>query len=139
MGLTPTEATIFIRVREVGGLIGEQRAMHIAALVVARIWLDLAANPVLATVLGATFAGHPEFAAELVEICKRESPGNECARTVGLHPNNRISDVRRAYTKAISYKYLYLHPGCAEHVVDAGNDAEVMRYGVRGSLSLIHI
>lgn len=111
--------------------------MLIVALIVTRIWAGLLADPTLATRLGAAFAGHPEFAAELVEICRRESPGNMCARTVGLHPNNRISDIRIAYAKAISLKYLYLHPGCAEHVVDTNNDAEVLRFGVRGSHGLM--
>lgn len=101
------------------------------------MWLGMMADPRTATILGAIYAGHPEFAAELVSICEREGPGNDCRRTVGIHSNNYIGDVRKAYNKAISWKYMYLHPECPEHVVDRSDPAQVMRFGVRGMHGLM--
>ena len=97
----------------------------------------LTLDPLEGTKAGAILAGHPEFEAELVSICKRESPGSDCRRRVGVHPNNYVSDVRSAYTKAISLKYLYLHPACPEHVIDLNSPAELLRFGVRGNHGLM--
>jgi hypothetical protein len=42
-------------------------------------------HPVIASLLGATLAGQPDFGPELVDICERES---HC-RLVGAHPGDR--------------------------------------------------
>lgn len=114
--------------------------MHMLLVIsslVLRLVADTFADPVLATRIGATLAGHPEFADELVEICKRESPGNTCATPiVGIHSNNRHIDVSAAYRKAISYKYLYLHPQCPLHTADV-HTTDVLRFGVRGAHGLM--
>lgn len=108
--------------------------LGIVALVL-QLVAEALSNPIAATRAGAFLAGYPEFGDELVEICKRESPGHDCAVFVGIHPNNREEDVQAAYRKAISYKYLYLHPQCPLHQAETTQD--VMRFGVRGSHGLM--
>ncbi len=103
----------------------------------------LTLDPMDGTKAGVRLAGHPEFEQELVGICKRESPGSDCARRVGVHGNNRVQDVESAYRKAISLKYLYLHPGCPEHKLDPDPRTgrpppkELLRFGVRGNHGLM--
>ena len=93
----------------------------------------LTLNPRDATLVGATLAGWPEFAPELLSICKRESPGNACARPVGLHGNDAPRAVRRFYTKAVARGWLD-PAACLEH--RAETHEEMRRFGVRGSHGL---
>lgn len=78
-------------------------------------------------------AGWPEFSGELLSICKRESPGNDCMRTVGAHGNDAHEATRRFYEKAVARGWLD-PAGCPEH--RAANHEEMKRFGVRGSHGL---
>lgn len=86
-----------------------------------------------ATLVGASMAGWPEFAPELLSICKRESPGNTCERTVGAHGNDAHEATRRFYEKAVARGWLD-PAGCPEH--RAETHEEMKRFGVRGSHGL---
>ena len=52
-----------------------------ALILLARL---MSLEPVEATRAAATVAGWPQFADELVKICKRESPGHDCTRPVSI-------------------------------------------------------
>lgn len=71
-------------------------ALHAFALLARLMSLE----PVEATWTAATVAGWPGFARELVSICKRESPGHDCKRRVGVHGNDPDWAVERFYRKA---------------------------------------
>lgn len=89
----------------------------------------LSLSPREATLAGASIAGWPEFAPELLSICKRESPGHDCTRTVGIHGNDAPRAVERFYRKAVTRGWL--DPvGCPEH--RAETFAEMQRFSVRG-------
>jgi hypothetical protein len=78
-------------------------------------------------------AGWPEFSGELLEICKRESPGHDCRRTVGAHGNDAHEATRRFYEKAVARGWLD-PTTCTEHRADTHE--EMKRFGVRGSHGL---
>lgn len=93
----------------------------------------LALEPRAATLAGAKAAGWPEFATELVSICKRESPGHDCSRRVGLHGNDSPQAVRRFYRKAVARGWL--DPDrCPAHRAETFE--EMRRFGVHGSHGL---
>lgn len=89
----------------------------------------LSLGPREATLAGAGAAGWPDFAPELLTICKRESPGHDCDRTVGIHGNDASGAVRRFYTKAVARGWLD-PAGCPEH--RAVTFEEMQRFSVRG-------
>lgn len=103
--------------------------MH-ALLLILRL---LTLSPRDATLVGASMAGWPEFAPELLSICKRESPGHDCKRTVGVHGNDAPAAVKRFYAKAVARGWLD-PAGCPEH--RAETHEEMVRFGVRGSHGL---
>lgn len=93
----------------------------------------LALEPRAATIAGATVAGWPEFADELVSICRRESPGHDCVRRVGLHGNDAPRAVERFHRKAVARGWL--DPSkCPAH--RASTTEEKRSFGVHGSHGL---
>lgn len=90
----------------------------------------LSMEPREATELAAVAAGSPGFAAELVSICKRESPGHDCSRRVSIHHNDPPKAVRSFYRKATARGWI--DPvGCELH---AG--LPMTEFAVRGSHGL---
>lgn len=100
------------------------------ALIILRL-LSLA--PREATLAAAEVAGAPELGPELIEICKRESPGYDCLRRVGLHTNNTPRASRSFYRKAVAHGWLDPER-CPEH--RASTPKEMERFAVRGNHGL---
>jgi hypothetical protein len=97
----------------------------------ALLWLRLLTlPPEPATRAGAAMADRPDLAAELVDICRRESPGDDCKTLVGAHPPvaNRA---RAMYRKAVRRGWL----ATCEHNT-ASDTADQDRFGVRGAHGL---
>ncbi len=90
-------------------------------------WLHLLSlPPEPATRAGAAMAGRPDLADELVDICRRESPGSSCTTVVGLHPPS-LNPVEGMYRKASERGWLAT---CPENTAHDAADRE--RFGVRG-------
>lgn len=100
------------------------------ALIILRL---LSLDPREATLVAAKVAGWPELGPELVKICKRESPGQDCRRRVGLHLNNTPRAIRRFYRKAVEHGWLDPER-CPEH--RAATLKEMERFAVRGNHGL---
>lgn len=100
------------------------------ALVILRL---LSLEPHEATLAAAQVAGWPELGPELVEICKRESPGYDCRRRVGLHSNNTARAAASFYRKAVAHGWLDPEH-CPEH--RATTIEEKLRFAVRGNHGL---
>jgi hypothetical protein len=97
----------------------------------ALLWLRLLTlPPEPATRAGAAMAGRTDLADELVDICRRESPGDDCTTLVGAHPPvaNRA---RAMYRKAVKRGWLAT---CADNT--AVDTADQDRFGVRGAHGL---
>jgi hypothetical protein len=93
----------------------------------ALLWLRLLTlPPEPASRAGAAMAGRPDLADELVSICRRESPGSNCAVTVGLHPPDK-NPVSAMYRKAVEKGWLGT---CPSNTASDPRDRE--RFGVRG-------
>lgn len=93
----------------------------------------LGLEPLEATLAAAEFAGRPDLGPELVAICKRESPGSECNRRVGLHANNTPKAAASFYRKAVEHGWLDPER-CPEH--RAATAEEKLRFAVRGNHGL---
>jgi hypothetical protein len=93
----------------------------------ALLWLRLLTlPPEPASRAGAAMVGRPDLADELVSICRRESPGSDCAVTVGLHPPDK-NPVAAMYRKAVEKGWLGT---CPINTASGPHDRE--RFGVRG-------
>jgi len=100
-------------------------------MLAALLWLQLfTLPPEPATRAGAAMAGRPDLARELVDICRRESPGNDCATLVGSHPPT-ANRARAMYRKAIQRGWLATCP-----LNTASDTADQDRFGVRGAHGL---
>ena len=93
----------------------------------------LSLDPREATLAAAKVAGWPEIGPELVKICKRESPGQDCRQRVGLHLNNTPRAIRSFYRKAVAHGWLDPEH-CPEH--RATTLKEMERFAVRGNHGL---
>ena len=93
----------------------------------------LSLDPREATLAAAKVAGWPELGPELVKICKRESPGQDCRQRVGLHLNNTPRAIRSFYRKAVAHGWLDPEH-CPEH--RATTLKEMERFAVRGNHGL---
>ena len=100
-------------------------------MLAALLWLQLfTLPPEPATRAGAAMAGRADLARELVDICRRESPGSDCATLVGAHPP-RANLARAMYRKAIKRGWLATCP-----LNTATDTTDQDRFGVRGAHGL---
>jgi hypothetical protein len=100
-------------------------------MLAALLWLQLfTLPPEPATRAGAAMAGRPDLAGELVDICRRESPGHDCATRVGSHPP-AANLARAMYRKAVKRGWLAT---CALNTAADTTDQD--RFGVRGAHGL---
>lgn len=103
--------------------------MHLLLLILRLLHLD----PLEATLAAAEVAGSPQLGPELVKVCKRESPGQDCRQRVGLHSNNTPRAIRSFYRKAVAHGWLDPER-CPEH--RATTLKEMERFAVRGNHGL---
>lgn len=100
-------------------------------MLAAVIWLQLfTLPPEPATRAGAAMAGRPDLADELVAICRRESPGDDCTAFVASHPP-AANRARAMYRKAVKHGWLAT---CAANTAVTVADQD--RFGVRGAHGL---
>jgi hypothetical protein len=100
-------------------------------LLAALLWLRLfTLPPEPATRAGAAMAGRADLADELVDICRRESPGDDCKTLVASHPP-AANRARAMYRKAVKRGWVAT---CTHNT--AADVADQDRFGVRGAHGL---